>query len=819
MIRIHSLGIEDFRGIRKLHLDFAGRNFAICGPNGTGKSGVVDAIEFAITGSITRLTGQGTLSITLKGHGPHVDRRDQPAKARVILKAHIPSLDKFVTIERQISTPNVPLITPNEADVIALVDEMGKHPEFALSRREIIKYVVVAPGERSKEVQALLRLDQIEKVRLSLQNIANSSRTQLRRVEEEISQAKAQLLRGLGISSLKKEEVLREANKRRQILQLAPLTELEPTTSLKAGFVASGETRSNPKVPKTQALLDVRALTECLDSAESNAVINSKTSTASILKQLRETPSLLRSFRQQQFLTAGVDLIDDDVCPFCDTAWDVTSLRAHVQQKIDEARQATELKASLQSAAGPLMSALATAETLAAAVSIYGQQLSPPVDVAPLADWAASHRNRRSRLLNLTDIEEALSYLCGNHLTVSDEVKNCITALLDRITALPDPSREEAAREYLTICQERLDVYRESRRTQERINGQTDLAIRVLETYNKTSTSVLTQIYKDVEQDFSKYYRMVNREDEATFQGKLVPSIGKLGFDVDFYGRGFFPPGAYHSEGHQDAMGICLYLALMKHTLGSNFTFSVLDDVLMSVDANHRREICALLKTEFPKTQFIMTTHDPVWLQHMKTELLITAKSSVQFRKWTVDDGPVVWDSKEIWKEISDDLDKNDVAGAAGTLRRYLEYISNHLSDRLRASIEFHGDAQYELGDLLPGVILRWKKLLAKAQEAAQSWGRKDDAPQLSKRQENFGALVAKSQVEQWAINKSIHYNEWANLTKQEFLPVIEAFRTLLDALRCPGCGGLFYVTPPKGNTEAIRCDCGSLNINLKKKP
>jgi len=31
-------------------------------------------------------------------------------------------------------------------------------------------------------------------------------------------------------------------------------------------------------------------------------------------------------------------------------------------------------------------------------------------------------------------------------------------------------------------------------------------------------------------------------------------------------------------------MGLCLYLALMKRTLGDNFTFAVLDDVLMSVD-------------------------------------------------------------------------------------------------------------------------------------------------------------------------------------------------------------------------------------------
>ena len=59
-------------------------------------------------------------------------------------------------------------------------------------------------------------------------------------------------------------------------------------------------------------------------------------------------------------------------------------------------------------------------------------------------------------------------------------------------------------------------------------------------------------------------------------------------------------------------MGLCLYLALMKHLLGDQFTFAVLDDVLMSVDAGHRREVCNLLKTKFPNTQFVLTTHDNV---------------------------------------------------------------------------------------------------------------------------------------------------------------------------------------------------------------
>lgn len=57
MLSIEKIEIEDFRGVKKLALNLKYKNFGICGPNGTGKSGIVDAIEFAITGDITRLRG------------------------------------------------------------------------------------------------------------------------------------------------------------------------------------------------------------------------------------------------------------------------------------------------------------------------------------------------------------------------------------------------------------------------------------------------------------------------------------------------------------------------------------------------------------------------------------------------------------------------------------------------------------------------------------------------------------------------------------------------------------------------------------------
>ena len=294
--------------------------------------------------------------------------------------------------------------------------------------------------------------------------------------------------------------------------------------------------------------------------------------------------------------------------------------------------------------------------------------------------------------------------------------------------------------------------------------------------------------------------------------------MGKLGFDVDFYGRGFFPPGAYHSEGHQDGMGLCLYLALMRHLHGDGFTFAVLDDVLMSVDTGHRREVCALLKKEFPNTQFILTTHDPIWLRHMKTEGLISGRGAVQFRAWNVDFGPTQWDDRDVWAEINDYLKRNDVRSAAALLRHYLEYTSAELCHRLRAPVEFRADAQFQLGELLPAAVNHLRKLYSYAKDSANSWNHKDVVAAIGAQEKGFADAARQSNVEQWQINVAVHYNSWDTLTKDDFSPVVAAYHKLITSFNCADCGEILRVSPDRETAEALRCDCGKTNLNLRKK-
>jgi hypothetical protein len=395
---------------------------------------------------------------------------------------------------------------------------------------------------------------------------------------------------------------------------------------------------------------------------------------------------------------------------------------------------------------------------------------------------------------------------------VQEEIKACS----DSVSALPEVSREDAARDFLTRAQDQYQRAVKAQLAFESSDKQSDIATKVLGVYQTQSDSILEALYDEVVKDFTDYYRSLNREDEDKFDSELIPSAAKLGFNVDFYGRGKFPPGAYHSEGHQDGMGLCLYLALMKRTLGDKFAFSVLDDVLMSVDADHRREVCKLLKRDFPNTQFVLTTHDRVWLKFMHTEGLI--KKSVTFNGWSVETGPKVWQHRESWDEIDDALNQGAVETAAGKLRRFLEYAATVLADNFRAEVRFRGDGQYDLGDLMMPVVNRWRKKLGDAIKAAKSWGKDKEAEDLTNLLAKLDDARARMQAEQWLINPAVHYNEWANFQVDEFRVIVQASKDLLETMRCANCKSFLELQPRNQTAESIRCNCGTVTINLKKK-
>ena len=63
MIEVESLTIFEFRGIKELTLPLNRKDFSVCGPTGTGKMDVVDALEFVLAGGVDPVCGQRPMQV------------------------------------------------------------------------------------------------------------------------------------------------------------------------------------------------------------------------------------------------------------------------------------------------------------------------------------------------------------------------------------------------------------------------------------------------------------------------------------------------------------------------------------------------------------------------------------------------------------------------------------------------------------------------------------------------------------------------------------------------------------------------------------
>jgi len=383
---------------------------------------------------------------------------------------------------------------------------------------------------------------------------------------------------------------------------------------------------------------------------------------------------------------------------------------------------------------------------------------------------------------------------------------------------LPPLTPEQTAWDALTRIEENVKAYNTARTAKDQAKSTFKLAQILSRGFEESRDAVLSSLYESIQSRFTELYRAIHIEDESEFESQLRPDGAGLTLEVDFHHRGKFPPLAVHSEGHQDTMGFCLYLALAEKLNSSLIDLIVLDDVVMSVDAGHRRQICQVLKEKFPDKQFVITTHDKTWARQLEATGVVSHQNSIEFSNWTIDSGPMV-EETDIWSKIDEDLKKEEIPSAAHRLRRGAEQFFELVCDNLKASVTYKSSGRYELSDFADGAIVTYRKYLRKAKSSAQSWGKKEDFEKLNELDTVASQIIARSKVEQWAINENVHYNHWGEFNKEDFTPVAEAFRDLFALFKCQDCGAtLFVELGANKQPTAVRCNCGKANWNLVSK-
>lgn len=652
-MRILSLEVQNIRGIKSINLSPAGQNVVVYGPNGTGKSAIVDAIDFLLTGKISRLTGEGSKVLDIREHGCHVDFRDDLKKT--IVRGLVQLGDKEVLLERSINKPSSLKVEPKEFKEIIEkrleITELGQH---ILTRRDILEYITAEAGKRAKKVMSLLDLDNIGGLRATFVALKNEADAEDETAKSNLEIAKNNVSTLLELDSFSDSVVMGKVNELRQTLNGLKITSLS-VENIKKDLKPYLFGTAAPPLAKGEISSNVKGVRNVFSNV--SGIASKEAELKALLTEVQKDKVLKKCVLYKTLIETGIRLLDDsNICPLCGREWDgnfseylaekekETEIAREKQDKINDAASFLSLQISLlrnyidtcvkaHKQFGLTTIGSSELDRYLSELSLWQQALTNPLDSFESGRWPSS--NLRN-LFGVSLIEAKL-------LVPLDEALMKIE---------PKFSQQQLAWDTLTKMEERWEVYvqaleqkRESELFRKRANS-------ALDKFEVARNSVLEAIYDAVKADFEKYYKIMHGSDEGQFSSDISHEGAELNFKVDFYQRGKFPPHALHSEGHQDSMGFCLFFALNRYLVKDAVEVIILDDVVMSIDSGHRRGVCDLLKSFQSDRQFVITTHDAAWAKQLKSQGIVTRANMIHFANWNIETGPIYEIEKDLWVRI-----------------------------------------------------------------------------------------------------------------------------------------------------------------------
>jgi DNA repair exonuclease SbcCD ATPase subunit len=660
-MKIIKFTIKGIRGIKdEIELEPNGENMVISGLNGTGKSSVVDAIEFLFTGDISRLSGRGTRGLTLKDHGKHIETKPKDAYVKAVIA--IDGVDGHVDIKRTMSRPKV-LVVPKDMDpAFAEALKVAERGYNFLSRSDILRYIASEPGKRAEDIQAVLNLDKVGHIRKIFGTINRDAYRSIKAASDDLQRAISDVYGIFGVNNTCKnsddqeEDMLDCINNYRVILGGDPLETLD-LTKLRTGIapVEAQERKRRLPIDPVLAKHNIEGVRKAYHEIAEKIYYEDEKELEDLCEDIKNKDDVIRLLEKKQLFENGLLLLDgSSSCPLCMSKCAPEWLEMDLKSRIEEIseveaidKKIKSLSSSIANGCSRLLGYLDRLRDTASALGQSGIRQD-------IMKWSESIRSWVSAITRCDyrspypELDEQQIFLAvskfSEHLSALDAAAESLEKQASEQSNQESPERN--AWSALTVLEYALKKYFTAKEKFESANAFSKIASVLDETYTKTKDNMLSDLFESVSNDFSNYYQYINSDDEKNFSASLTSDGSKLDLNVDFHGRGSNSPIALHSEGHQDSMGLCLYLSLVKNVLNGKVNFIVLDDVLASIDERHKLYIVNLLKKskDFSNMQFFMTTHSAGWVHDYILSCpagneFATEKNIIAFDMWDLVNG------------------------------------------------------------------------------------------------------------------------------------------------------------------------------------
>jgi len=778
-MRIKAIQLSWFRGAADpVSLEPDGRSMVVYGVNGSGKSSFVDAVEYVLNdGKVGHLSHEYS--------GRHQER--------AVLNAHKPPGAKTELgfrfedgSEIKIEIGQDGSSTSSGAETVAM--GTWDYRRTVLRQDEVAGFIRNTKGEKYSALLPLLGLHEME--------VAAENLRQLARPIVEQSELRETKVTLRGVETKRKATFGTDSDDRilTKIQELHAKYCADKATTKDAlarceDLITALDTRIAQFSADQKRHLALQAAAELDVKGHVDAV---RTASMKLLGEVE--PLVAEKVQVLQATGVFVDKLGDAEemdCPACGQSIRVEAFQAHVQAERERLLEVVDTVETGKAAIGIL------SDTVKSLKSNLGKaELKSWRDEGgkgDLADNFAYLEGLAAEGLRTSCGEEDLSAIEGKLLPLIEAAASASKDMPPDVKQLlTDKQLVEVAKAVLGAKEQAVAVAR----AEALASFVNSLEQGIREEIRLRAQALIDDISADIRAMWAILRPGEAIEDVRLYLPRDVDKAIDIG--LKFHGVEQDSPRLTLSEGHRNGLGLCIFLAMAKREADKDRPL-FLDDVVVSLDRDHRGMIVELLEKEFAGRQVILLTHDRDWYTELRQRL---DGKSWFFKALLPYETPAIgirWSHKTTTFDDARAQLKQRPDSAGNDCRKIMDVDLALIAELLKIKLPYlraEKNDKRTAHDFL-------ERLIADGQKRFWKRAGEDYAP-------NTAAIEAFDEANRLLVSWGNRASHTFDVVRPEATKLIDVCEKAVDLFKCSSCGKGVWFADAAGS-KWVQCQCAAI--------
>jgi DNA repair exonuclease SbcCD ATPase subunit len=801
MVKIKNLTIEKIRGIKNtLILPLNQKSILIYGENGSGKSSLVDALEWFLYDNIEHLANEEIGRRKGRDALRNLFIRDDE-NGFIEVEFNEPLLNSKKSIDSSLNTYH-----SNSSSDFDNYISTTKSENLILHYRDLISFIISSKTEKLKELQNIIGFSKVNDFRVLLkQNINRISRSiKANNYDTNKSNKQSKIVECLGQNAYSIDQLLSGVNTLIKPLKLNTKINNENDITLLLNELS---VNNDPEIIERIGFYSRigNSLSEVLSNF--TLIQSNYTEYYTLYESMYKSPEMVKKLQllalyKEGFSVLKNDIIRENTCPLCQQEKDKISLIRELQKRIEDLEQVEENKKQLDDQADILKTSIS--HNISIVTGLLKETAFKEEDLSYKKDI------ENIKTVFNTYLDEVKKDFFETRKNPNDITTNMdfIGKLIDKIKEKEDALKASQSSNikfgiYNNLLQA-YNAYKEFREIQNELDILSNQQNTFQALYNdfiQRQENALNNFLSKLSDRINYFYTVMN-PNESIEDIHLVPlkkDDELLGITIEykFYNTTQSPPIAYLSESHINCLGLAFFLTSVE-VFNKKSEFFILDDIISSFDKSHRTRFAKLISNDFNNYQVFLLTHEDEFFEIFSSE--VKSKNwMIKKIDWNKDTGAII-NEKPIGKKslINKKIKNQQIDGLGNDIRIFTEQVCKEIAYNIEAPVAFRYSPENE------------KRMSSELLSAIQGKISKK-SPELCKAA-NIDNLLGRPL---FLGNMSSHDNKFHE-SLQDLECIWEEINKFLDYFYCSKCSRYLSMKYYDSVKKIIRCKCGTLEFSWK---